>query len=222
MASPYTFKASPFGSHLRLLELLPPTESAEQVLDVGCGPGYLCEALRDRGYQVTGLERAGWGPTAGAIGYRLIEADLEQGLPPIEQRFDAIICADVLEHLRDPLTLLRQLRGLLKPGGRLIASLPNSGHLYFRLTVLAGRFPKKDKGLFDRTHVHFFTWDGWEQLLTEAGFEVRGVFPTTVPLGLVFPRYEGNVAIRAAERLSYTLARLRKEIFAYQFVVDAR
>ncbi len=220
MASPYTFKASPYSSHSRLLALLP--GSAESVLDVGCGPGYLCEALRDRGYRVTGIERAGWGPPNGAQGYRLVNADLEQGLPPLDEQFDAIVCADVLEHLRDPLAMLRQLRRVLKPGGRLILSLPNSGHLYFRLVILAGRFPKQDKGLFDRTHVHFFTWDGWVDLLREGGFSVRDVFPTGVPVGLLFPDSEGNLAIRGAEQLSYLLAKLRQQLFAYQFVVVAR
>ena len=221
LASPYTFKASPYSSHSKLLELLPPAEG-RRVLDIGCGPGYLCQALRDRGYEVTGIERAGWGPPEGANGFTLVEADLETGLPPLDGRFDAIVCADVLEHLRDPLTLLRQLRGVLKPGGRLIASLPNSGHLYFRLVVLSGRFPKRDKGLFDRTHVHFLTWDGWAALLRDGGFDILDVHPTSVPVSLLFPEYDGNPAIRSAEQLSYLFARLRKQLFAYQFVVVAR
>jgi SAM-dependent methyltransferase len=222
LASPYTFKASPYSSHSQLLDLLPISPKADtRVLDVGCGPGYLCQALSDRGYRVTGLERRGWGPPEGAAGYSLVEADLDQGLPAFASKFDVIVCADVLEHVRDPWTLLRQLRGVLEPGGTLILSLPNSGHLYFRLVVLAGRFPKRDKGLFDRTHLHFFTWDGWLKLLRDSGFSVRGVFPTGVPIRLAFPKHEGNFAIRAAERLSYLFARVRKQIFAYQFVVSA-
>ncbi len=222
LASPYTFKASPYSSHSRLLELLPSVPGGgTRVLDVGCGPGYLCEALRDRGYAVTGIERAGWGPPNEASGYSLVEADLEQGLPALDGSFDVIVCADILEHLRDPASLLRQLRARLTPGGRLIASLPNSGHLYFRMVVLSGRFPKEDKGLFDQTHVHFFTWDGWRALFEEGGLTLRGVYSTGVPVGLVFPGREGNLAIRAAERLSYLLARLRKQLFAYQFVVVA-
>ncbi len=222
LASPYKFKASPYSSHSLLLALLPPSPGGGQrVLDVGCGPGYLCEALRDRGYSVTGIERPGWGPPAGAQGFELVEADLEHGLPPIEGRFNAIICADVLEHLRNPESLLRQLRGLLAPRGRLIASLPNSGHLYFRLVVLSGRFPKEEKGLFDRTHVHFFTWDGWSELLRSSGFAVREVFPTGVPVRLAYPGREENFGVRTAERLSCLFARIRKQVFAYQFVVSA-
>src|SRR5262249_5417654 len=147
---------------------------------------------------------------AGANGYQLLEADLEKGLPPLDGHFDAIVCADILEHLRDPGSLLRQLRSVLKPGGRLIASLPNSGHLYFRLMVVAGRFPKHDKGLFDRTHVHFFTWSGWAELLRESGFSIRDVTPTGIPVALAYPKFPGN---SAAETLSYLLAKFRKQLF---------
>ena len=81
-------------------------------------------------------------------------------LPPAS--FDYFFCADILEHLRDPARLLHQLRTALYPGGLLIASLPNSGNVYFRLNILAGRFPQDDKGLFDRTHVRFYMWSGWK------------------------------------------------------------
>ena len=219
--SPYQFKASPYSSHARVLELLPTVTNGARVLDVGCGPGYLCELLTARGYRVTGLEKAGWGPPDGPRGYALIDADLDRGLPSMDARFDVIVCADVLEHLRDPAALLRQLRGVLAPGGRLIASLPNSGHLYFRLVTLSGRFPKLDKGLFDRTHIHFFTWDGWCALFTAAGFRIRTAIPTSVPVDLALNADSEAGAVRAAEWISYRLARLRKQLFAYQFVVEA-
>ena len=118
-------------------------------------------------------------------------------------RFDYIICADVLEHLRDPLRMLRDCHARLAPGGALILSLPNSGHWYFRWNVLLGRFPQHDRGLFDRTHLHFYTWDGWVELLHRAGFEIEPLDSAAVPVGLALPRWDGSLAVRAMERLSY-------------------
>ena len=88
-------------------------------------------------------------------------ADLDNGLPPLRGQFDYIICADVLEHLRAPVELLKECRARLAPGGMLVGSLPNSGHFYFRWNVLMGRFPQHQRGLFDSTHLHFYTWEGW-------------------------------------------------------------
>lgn len=150
-----------------------------------------------------------------------IGADLERGLPPVDGRFDFVVCADILEHLRDPARLLRDVRSVISPGGRLLASLPNSGHAYFRANVLMGRFPAHDRGLFDRTHLHFYTWAGWKNLLESAGFGVERVTPTSVPVGMILPRWEGTPLARGLERASFALACLRKTLFAYQFVVSA-
>lgn len=158
----YEFKASPYSSHSRLLALLPERGEGRRVLDVGCGNGYLAAILARRGYEVTGVERAGGYDERFPRTVRLIEADLEDGLPAVAGPYDYILCADILEHLRDPERLLRRLPELLGEGGEVIASLPNSGHLYFRLQILAGRFPQHDRGLFDRTHLRFYTWDGWK------------------------------------------------------------
>jgi SAM-dependent methyltransferase len=203
-----------------LLALLPAPGGGRRVLDVGCGPGYLAEILASRGYDVTAIESPGAG--ARPRGVRLIEADLDQGLPVLRSRFEAIVCADVLEHLRAPLSLLQALPQVLETGGRLLASLPNSGHAYFRWNVLIGRFPKHEKGLFDRTHLHFFTWQGWVDLFSAAGWRVESVRPTGVPVDLAFPRLQGTATLRFLERLSYDLARSRKSLFAYQFVVTVR
>src|SRR5262249_50794692 len=117
--------------------------------------------------------------------------------------------------------MLEQLRSMMKPGAHLIASLPNSGHAYFRLNVLMGRFPQDDAGLFDRTHVRFYMLDGWRNLLLDSGFAIESWHVTGVPVGLAFPRLSDSAPIRAAERISYDLARMWKRLFAYQFVVTA-
>lgn len=205
-----------------MLATLPERGEGRKVLDLGCGDGYLAAILAARGYQVTGVERQGgvtaWFPAS----VRLILADLDAGLPEVGFGYAYVLCADILEHLRDPAALLRALSGVMAPDALLVASLPNSGNFYFRLNVLMGRFPRHERGLFDRTHLHFFMWSDWQELLAGAGFHLESCRPTGVPVGLALPRWQGTLAVRAAERLFYGLARIWKTLFAYQFVVTAR
>jgi SAM-dependent methyltransferase len=218
--SRYSHKTSPYSSHSALLDLLPADGRGRRALDVGCASGYLAEILAQRGYEVVGVERPGGYGDSFPESVELIEADLERGAPPLRGRFSYIICGDILEHLREPERLLEQLAEALEPDGMLVASLPNSGNLYFRLTILLGDFPRTDRGLFDRTHLHFFMWKQWRELLESCGLAVRSRKVTAIPLGLALPQWEGAV-LRALEWVSYQLARIRPTLFAYQFVVVA-
>jgi SAM-dependent methyltransferase len=217
--SKYQLKARPYSSHTLLLADFPLNGEGQRVLDVGCAGGYLAEILAGRGFAVTGVDAAG---TPHTDSYEFVAGDLEAGLPEVDGVFDFILCADVLEHLRNPLEILRQCRQRLAPGGTLIASLPNSGHAYFRWNVLMGRFPRHDKGLFDRTHLQFFTWDGWANLLADAGFRVERLQVSGVPVGLALPGWDGSAAVRFLEWFSFRTACLWKTLFAYQFIVRAR
>jgi len=215
----YQFKPGPYSSHALLLREFPRQGDGRRVLDIGCAGGYLGEILAEHGFSVTGIDLPG---TAHPPGIHFVAADLDGGLPALEGCFDYILCADVLEHLREPAGLLRECRERLAPGGALIASLPNSGHAYFRWHVLMGRFPQHDRGLFDRTHLRFCTWHGWVDLLARAGFRVEALHCSGVPVGLALPKWEGSLWVRVLERLSYESARAWKGIFAYQFIVRAR
>lgn len=221
-ASPYRLKESPYGSHALVLATMPERGEGRKVLDLGCGEGYLAEILAARGYEVTGVEHPARLSARFPASARLIAADLDAGLPEVGSGYAYVLCADVLEHLRDPAVLLRSLPAVMAPAGLLVASLPNSGNLYFRLNVLMGRFPRHERGLFDRTHLHFFMWRDWQDLFASAGFRLESCRPTAVPVSLAWPHRQGAFAVRAAERLSYELARIWKTLFAYQFVVTAR
>jgi SAM-dependent methyltransferase len=220
--SPYRLKPGAYSSHSLLLSSLPASGEGRAVLDIGCAHGYLGDLLVRRGYRVVGVEHASRVGEAFPQTVELATADLEEGLPAHLGRFDFVLCADVLEHLRRPEVLLREIRGVLAPGGCLIASLPNSGHLYFRGNVLLGRFPQHDRGLFDRTHLHFYTWRGWVDLFAAAGFVMERVRCSGVPVGEALPARKDHWLVRAAERLSFESARLWKTACAYQFVVIAQ
>jgi SAM-dependent methyltransferase len=215
----YTHKSGPHSSHTLLVNSLEPQGNGKRVLDVGCASGYLAGILAERGYEVVGIERPGGYGDEFPRGIALVEADLDQGLPPLPGRFSYVICGDILEHLRDPGSLLEQIAQLLEPDGLLIASLPNSGNLYFRASVLSGRFPQEDKGLFDRTHLHFYTWKGWRELFAGGGFQICNCNVSGIPVGLGAPRWDGTTVVRTMEWLAHAVARVWPTMFAYQFVV---
>jgi len=217
--SRYQLKAGPYSSHTLLLEHFPAQGERRRVLDIGCAVGYLSSILADRGFSVGSID---WPGTPHPATVEFSGADLDDGLGPVSGKFEFIICADVIEHLRDPLRLLKECRAKLAPGGVLLASLPNSAHWSFRWNVLLGRFPQHERGLFDSTHLHFYNWEGWVTLLQRAGFRIETVQSSAVPVGLALPAWDGSFAAGALERISFACARLWKTLFAYQFVIGAR
>ena len=95
--------------------------------------------------------------------------------------FDAIVCADVLEHLREPERLLEQAREWLAPDGRLIASIPNVRHHSVVRSLLQGNWTYESAGLLDRTHLRFFTRREIEKLFHRAGFAIEGMWSVIGP-----------------------------------------
>jgi 2-polyprenyl-3-methyl-5-hydroxy-6-metoxy-1,4-benzoquinol methylase len=196
---------------MKLLALLDP---AQRVLDVGCSTGYLAERLQKRGKTVVGLdldERSA--ELARRFCAEVHVGDVETMELPFEPAsFDAILCGDLIEHLRDPLALLERLRPLLRPGGRLVLSTPNIANWAMRLSLLFGRFRYTEWGILDKTHTHFFTRKTLRECLEAAGYRVV-VFDYTVPVPVLStPRVEA---------IAHGIGRLRPSLLAYQFVVAA-
>lgn len=98
-------------------------------------------------------------------------------------RFDAILFADVLEHLPQPGKVLAAAATLLKPQGRIYASIPNITHNDLLLKACADRFDYTDVGLLDDTHIHFWGRENLEALAREAGLHLRSLEATYCPMG---------------------------------------
>jgi hypothetical protein len=103
---------------------------------------------------------------------RTLQANLEDPLwhqSLAGEKFDVVLCADVLEHLRDPQPLLSLLPQFLNETGCVLISLPNASHLTVVASLMAGRFPYQTKGLLDKTHLRFFGREDIQTLLSDCG-----------------------------------------------------
>ena len=96
--------------------------------------------LRDRGCAIVGIELEPGAAAAAAVHCeRMVVGDLDAldlDAELGEDRFDVIVAADVLEHLKDPAGTLGRLRPFLAPGGYFVISLPNVAHADVRLALL--------------------------------------------------------------------------------------
>jgi SAM-dependent methyltransferase len=162
-----------------------------RVLELGCGGGDFGAALKiARNVEVVGIETAA---SAAALAQqrldRVLVADIERGALDLpEDHFDCLVCNDVLEHLADPWTALKRLRRHVRPGGWLVASIPNvRHHKVVRRLIWPGEWRYADDGVLDRTHLRFFTQRSACELVASAGFSVErveGINRSSLPLWL--------------------------------------
>jgi 2-polyprenyl-3-methyl-5-hydroxy-6-metoxy-1,4-benzoquinol methylase len=194
----------------------------KKILEIGPGSGHMTEALARQNCTVTCVEvNENLTSIAHSFCQRMIVGDIER-LRSEEvfrgEQFDVILFGDVLEHLKDPATVLRKLRGYLAPSGYLVASLPNVAHASVRLALFNGDFNYTEEGLLDRTHLKFFTLDTIVALLRDADYRIAelrrtrvGVFNTEVKLTIE------NVAPSLLRKLMRD-----PEATTYQFIFSAR
>lgn len=153
------------GLRGEIVQMIPP--GCLTVLDVGCGNGILGEYLKKNGVErVCGIEIiAEAARNAVSVLDAVLTGNIESmDLPFEHESFDCIVCADVLEHLVDPWSVVSKLKKLIKPGGCLVASLPNIGFHRVVRNLLKGHWRYEDAGVLDRTHLRFFTLEGVKEL----------------------------------------------------------
>ncbi len=168
-----------------LLEKMP--LSARTVLDVGCAQGALGAAYlrRNPAARFLGIDSD---PAAAKVAAgRMSEVacvDVEAEPMPFDvpDGIDCIVYGDVLEHLREPWDVVRRHMEFVATGGTVLVCMPNLEHWRFAFALLSGNFAYEDSGLFDRTHLRWFTPRTMGRLLTEAGLELSDVLARPVPI----------------------------------------
>jgi glycosyltransferase involved in cell wall biosynthesis len=221
----YELKHDEGTSHDRIIRWLgrrPPS----RILDLGCSDGALGARLVAQGHTVVGVDAV----ELKGVRERLsdfYEADLDAGIPDdAGDGFDVVLAADVLEHLRAPERMLDDITTRLRPGGSLVASVPNFGHWYPRARVALGLFDYDARGILDRGHVRFFTRRSFQRLLAATGWRVRRQETVGLPLGVPdrgarpAPARRSSGARTLAGRVDRGLVALRPQLFAYQFLFE--
>ena len=163
------------GENLRLDRAIEIVAPGRQLLDIGCGSGLFCAQIAHHCDSVFGLEIA-HAPlqAARALGVLSVQADVsEYGLPFNDTSFDTVTLLSVLQYLSDPAAALAESRRVLRPGGRVLLSVPNMRTVgkIWRL-VFRGVFPttSQDTVGYDGGTIHYFCVSDVDRLLKAAGF----------------------------------------------------
>jgi len=209
-----SYKKSGFYENLNF-PVIEFVDNNSKVLDVGCNTGRLGGYLiKNKNCAVFGIdifpeaiERAKTVLTGAKV------MDLEKdAFPFVDETFDVIIFADVLEHLYNPLSVLNALKFRLKPGGYIITSIPNIAFIVIRFKLLFGKWNYKKIGIMDDTHIRFFTYKTMTGLFQKAGLRmdskkcVSGVF------------LKENVFDKLLNNIFKCLCKIFPKLFATQFI----
>jgi glycosyltransferase involved in cell wall biosynthesis len=216
----YAAKEGEGTSHTVIAEMLAAIPSG-RVLDLGCSGGRLSERIRQFGHKVVGVDSIEIAGVRDRVDDFFL-GDLEDGLPEAAGGdFDVVIAADVIEHVRYPERLLRQMAEVLSPTGQIVISTPNFGHWYSRGRVALGAFDYDRRGILDETHLRFFSRKSLRRTIGAAGLDLLQLEYTGLPLE-VLTRDDDNWKSRGARSVDRRLVRLRPTVFGYQFVARLR
>lgn len=170
-------------SRPEMLRFIP--ADTRRLLDIGCSEGRFGAAVKSAipGCETWGVEpQAGPARAAARRNDRIIRGEIGPDTDLPDAHFDVVTMNDVLEHIPYSEPVLEVVKRVLKPGGRLVLSLPNVRYyLNVRDFLIRKDWRYQDFGILDRTHFRFFTEKSIARLLTENGFEVLSVEGINTP-----------------------------------------
>lgn len=157
-------------------------EGTEEILEIGCGRGLTGEFLQNKlGCRVTGVElNSDIASDARSHISRVICGDIQE--LDIEEKYDVVLATELFEHLNYPEDFLLKMKSVLRPGGRIVLSVPNVGHYSVVEDLLAGRWDYVPIGLLCYTHFRFFTRRTLEDWVERSGITSYEITPQKTEL----------------------------------------
>ncbi|MCG9790061.1 class I SAM-dependent methyltransferase [Vibrio mediterranei] len=162
--------------HKKVLESI---KENSKVLEIGCSKGHMTKYLsRKLKCSVVGIEL-----DQKALQYASKYLDqgfninidqldlLDQSLD--DNCYDYILACDVLEHVKDAKGVLGVLKNKVKNDGQIIVSVPNASHNLILMSLLKNDFSYQDVGIFDNTHIKWFTSDSFAEIISDVGFNIN-------------------------------------------------
>lgn len=150
----------------------------DRILDIGCGAGDNARILKQQGKYVVGLTIS---PSEAALAREICDkvlvADIENPDFGLSESFNCVIMSHVCEHLRDPESAIAKLMKHLTSDGRFVIAVPNMAFYKLRFRLLAGNWKMEETGPFDRTHLHFYSYDSASDLCNIEGLQLIKKIP---------------------------------------------
>lgn len=201
-----------------LLKYLDIKRPGVSVFELGCALGGNLMYIKwlNRSAQLTAVE-LNTSAAAIAKNYGDISVmDVEEiDFDALEGKFDYVIAGDLIEHLKNPWSLVKNLAKVLKPNGIIAVSIPNVAHVSNVYNLLNGLWNYKDAGLLDRTHLRFFTRDSMIRMFDEAGFKIEACEYLKLPLTEKMERFIDDLISLPATSIS------RVDLEAFQIFIKA-
>jgi SAM-dependent methyltransferase len=198
-------------------------DDSYRVLEIGCGYGKTLEFLSEKcpnvklhAIEIDKIMAEHLEKECPDVFVLNKDIGLADNMPYKENSFDYIILADVLEHLHDPWTVLRNLKKYLADDGKILASIPNFGNFMVLTNCFKGYFAYGSKDIINKGHLRYFMYEDILQLFNANGFVIEEMLKNVSP---VIPDYQKIFDKLLEDKI------ITKNVYdfidTYQFVIKA-
>jgi SAM-dependent methyltransferase len=192
-------------------------ETDINILDIGCGAGDNAKILKHSNKYVAGVTISkGEAILLQNICDEVAIADIEAEELVYDRKFDVIILSHVCEHLRDPAAALVKLSKHLAINGIIIVAVPNMAYYKSRLRILKGNWKMEETGPFDRTHLHFYSYDSINSLADKKELQISEKLPGQIALPLWPLR---RLLPEMCKKLDNTIGKYFPNLFSQQVIL---